>query len=617
MRKNFIYFLLVPLLLFLLAGYLFLDKWIESEIEDAGETIFGARVEIDGLSLNFFPPGVEWTKIEVANPYNPWTNLFETGNVKFAMDFNQLLRKKYVIETVEVYGLEIGTKREASGELPENERKKSTLLTAEQTFRKSAENFINQIKETTPIFDIAELKGNFNPDSLIRILDIQTVAKLDSIRKQTLKVSGHWQGTLSEFEEGKNKISEIEQKIKSIDPAQLNNVQNITNAILIADNSIKSISDLKNTFEKRYQSINGDISMLVTSVDSVDDYVKRDYQNLKNMARLPNINTPSIAQLLVGNEMYKRVQSYLGYADVARLSIKKYQPEPEFQKTPRFEGQNIKFPSPDSYPDFWIKQIIVKGGKKGSGLFSGSGTVKNISDNQQITGLPTTVNLEGFLTNHRSINITGRIDRRKEIPYDEYSATLNGVPTGQFSLGKSDFLPTNVKDALLDSKINISLPANSFDISAGFKLSRFTLQFDTEPKNIFESIVRQVLERVKDFNVNIRMWNTGKSVDAALATDLDDQIAKRLKEVVGEELIKLQNQLKARFDSFIAGKRGEFEKFYNAKISEVNEQIDLYRQIINSQMGIVEAKKKELSERLEKAKSGLIENKLKELLKKQ
>ncbi len=616
MRKNFIYFLLIPLLLILLAGYLFLDKWIESEIEDAGETIFGARVEIDGLSLNFFPPGVEWKKIEVANPYDPWTNLFETGNVKFQMDLNQLLRKKYIIETVEVYGLEIGTKRETSGELSESERNKSTLLTAEQTFRKSAENFINQVKETTPIFDIAELKGNFNPDSLIRILDIRTVAKLDSIRKQTLKVSGHWQETISEFEVGKKKISEIEEKIKSIDPAQLNNVQNITSALLIADNSIKTISELKNNFEKRYQSINGDISMLVTSVDSVDDYVKRDYQNLKNMARLPGINTPSIAQLLVGNEMYKRVKGYLGYADVARLSIKKYQPEPEFQKTKRFEGQNIKFPSADSYPDFWIKQIVVEGGKKGSGLFSGSGTVKNVSDNQQITGLPTTINLEGFLTNSRTIYITGLIDRRKESPVDEYSVTLNGVPTGQFSLGRSDFLPTNVKDALLNSKITLALPGNSFDISAGFKLSGFTLQFETEPKNVFESIIRQVLERVKDFNINVRMWNTGGSVDAALSTDLDDQIAKRLKEVVGEELIRLQNQLKARFDLFIAEKRGEFEKFYNAKISGINEQIDLYSQLINNQLGIVEEMKKELSGRLEKEKSGLIENKLKELLKK-
>ncbi|NMB82834.1 MAG: TIGR03545 family protein [Ignavibacteria bacterium] len=615
MRKHFIFYVLVPLFIISLLIYLFLDNWVEKQIEDTGETLFGAKVEIENLKVNFFPLGIEWSKLQVANPYNTWTNLFETGNVKFELDVNQLLRKKYIIETIEIYDLGIGTKRKTDGALPESKRKNSTLFTAERTFKKTADNFINQIKQTTPIFDLARLKGNFNPDSLIKILDITTVSKLDSIKQQVLRASQQWNASIKDFETSKSKILEIETKIKAIDPAQLNNVQNITNAILTVDNSIKTIGDIKTTFENRYKSINNDIGVIITSVDSVDDYVKRDFQHLKDMARLPSINTPSIAQLLIGNEMYKRVTGYLGYADIARQSIKKYQPEPEYEKPPRFQGQNIKFPSPKAYPKFWIKQIIIQGGKNDGDLFIGKGTVKNISDNQSLTGLPISINVEGALTNQRSVKISGLIDRRKDVPLDEYAATLQGVPTAEIKLGKSDFLPTTIKNALMNSSIKLALPGNSFDSNIDIKFENVAMEFETQPKNIFESIVRQVLERVNSFGVNLRMWNTKGYIDMALATDLDNQIARRLQEVVGEELVKLQNQLKYKFDSFISQKRGEFEKYYTAKITEVKDQINYYQTLINDQLGFVEAKKKELTERLEKEKSNLIENKLKDLLK--
>lgn len=615
MRKNFFWFILIPVAILFIVVYLFLDSWVESAIEESAESVTGAKVEIDNLSIKYFPLGVEWSKMQVANPFDPWTNLFETGNVKFEIDANQLLRKKYIIETVEVYGLHIASKRTTSGELPADKRNSSTLLTAQRSFKKSADDAFKQILETTPIFDLVKLKSGFNPDSLIKILDIKTVAYLDSTKQKVLKASGQWNNSINDFETSKSKILEIQNKVKEIDPSKLNNAQNILNAITVVDNSIKTINEIKSTFENRYNSITADINNLAVAVDSVDDFVKRDFQHLKDMARLPSINTPSIAQLLVGNEMYKRSTGYLGYADMMRQNVKKYQPEPEFEKTPRFEGQNISFPLEKSYPKFWIKKIIVQGGGKEGDLFIGKGEIKNISDNQNVTGLPITADLSGNLTNNRSIKVSGLIDRRSDSPLDKYSAELAGVPIAEFNLGKSDFLPSKIRNAIMASTISVSLPGSSFDANIDFKLSNISLNFEKETKNIFENIVRQVLERVNGFDVNLRMWNTKGKVDIALATDLDNQIAKRLQEVVGEELVKLQNQLRAKFDSFISQKRNEFENIYNTKINEAKSKLGDYQSLITNQLNFVEAKKKELADRLEKEKSGFLENKLKDFLK--
>ena len=100
MRKNAIYFMLIPLAVLFVVIYFFLDSWVESAIEESVESVTGAKVEIENFHIKYFPVGIEWLAIQVANPYDPWTNLFETGKVKCEINTTQLLRKKFIAETV-------------------------------------------------------------------------------------------------------------------------------------------------------------------------------------------------------------------------------------------------------------------------------------------------------------------------------------------------------------------------------------------------------------------------------------------------------------------------------------------------------------------------------------
>ena len=115
MRKNFVYFVLIPFILVSIVVYLFIDGWVESGLEAAGESIVGARVEIDNLKVTLSPIALQWGRMQVADPHDPWRNLFETRGVRFAMDAGQLLRGKFIIETMEVNELILGTKRTTDG----------------------------------------------------------------------------------------------------------------------------------------------------------------------------------------------------------------------------------------------------------------------------------------------------------------------------------------------------------------------------------------------------------------------------------------------------------------------------------------------------------------------
>ncbi len=619
MRKKFLWFALVPIVLAVLFVYLFLDKIVENSIEEAGEEIVGAKVDIGGLKVHFFPVGIEWNAMQVANPNATWENLFETKKVKFEMDANQLLRGKYIIETIEVHNLIVGTKRATDGALPEGKKKQSVFERAGNNFTAIAENTLKKTLSASPIFDASKLKKGFNPDSLIAALDIKTIKNIDTLKRKVDYAVTKWNGMKNDYEKTKTRLTELEANIKTINVNELNNPQNILQAISTVDNTLKTVNEVSGLVSRNTEVATGFINSTITSIDSIDNYIKTDYEHLKSAARLPSISMPGVAQLLVGSEMYERIKKYLYWVDVGRSSVKKYAPEPEVEKPVRFEGQDIKFPVDRGYPKLWIKNILLTygtGDKTVINTLEAKGQVNNITDNQNITGLPTTFQLEGTADNVRKLSITGLMDRRKDLPLDEYTVSLAGVPVGEFKIGNSGFLPSSIKNASLTSSFRIKVPGSNFDAEMKFDLSNVAVQFDAAPKNIAEQIVQEVLKGINSFNVGVRLWDTGGNLDIAISTDLDQKIAERLTSVIGAEFQKLQDQLKAKFYDYVQKERDKFEKQYASKIEDVKNQLAAYQGIINDKTAFIEGKKKELTDKLNKEKNNFIEDKLKDIFKK-
>jgi uncharacterized protein (TIGR03545 family) len=618
MRKKYLFYLLVPVVLALIFVFFFLDSFVESSIEEAGEEITGAKVEIDNLKVHFIPVGVEWDAMHVANPNATWENLFETKKVKFEMDANQLLRGKYIIETIEMHNLVIGTKRTTDGALSAGKRKQSVLSSAEKNFSRLAEDALKKTLGTNPVFDITKLKHGFNPDSLIAAFDLKSVKNIDTLKRKVDYAVTKWNGMKNDYERTKNKVTEIESQIKAINVNELNNAQNILSAVSTVDNAIKTVNDVTAVVNKNTAVVSNMVNTTISSIDSIDNFIKYDFERLKNAAHLPSISMPGVAQLLVGSEMYERIKKYLYWVDAARTNIAKYQGEPEIEKPARFKGQDIKFPVDRGYPKFWIKNILLTYGDDDKTIintFKAKGEAKNITDNQKITGMPMTINLEGYGNDNRKLTLKGLFDRRKAVPLDEYTAKLAGVPVGSFKLGKSDFLPSNISNSVMATTLSISIPGDSFDARIKFDLSNVMVNFQSAPKNIAESIVQGVLKGINSFNVEFRLWNTGGAFDAALATDLDEKIAKQLSTVIGAEFQKLQDDLKAKLYAYVDKEKVKFEKQYGAKINEVKNQLESYQSIINDKTGFIEGKKKELTDKLNQEKNNLIQDKIKGLFK--
>ncbi len=614
MRKKFVYFILIPVFVLCLVVYLFIDRWVESGLEAAGEGVVGAKVEIDNLTISLSPIAIQFSRLQVANLHDPWKNVFETGKVRFALNFGQLLRGKYIIETMEVNGLVLGTKRTTDGSLPKPPPKPS-----EPSLLSGAAASLTNDAQKAPVFDLSKIRKELKIDSFLNVQNLRSVQYIDTLKRRVQVAGQQWQATLNDIEKSKQRISEIQANITAINVNELKTVESVTAAIASANNAYKGLTDLNDTFKNRRTAVTDQINQLSASAAAIDELAKADYETVRRLARLPDLSTQGLAKLLLGREILQKVNTYVSYADFARANIPKYTSKPDYEKPARLKGQNIQFPIGQAYPKWWIKKIAISGGEdknQNPEYFYAKGEVKNVSANQRVTGLPFTIALAASKAGGSRFTLDASFDRRPDVPIDNYRVSASDLQGGDIAFGQTDFVPSRITKAMINISADASVPGNQFDANLKMAFRNLSIVFDRPPQNDVERITREVLASMTGFNVGLRMWNTAGPLNVALSTDLDDQLAARTKKVIGDELAKLQNDIRAKVNQVIADKKAEFEKIFNQKKEEALSQLRSYESLVNQNLSLLDAKKKDLDARIQQAKKKGLEDALKGLFKK-
>ena len=617
MRKKFIYFILIPVLIFSIIVYLFIDSWITSGLEYAGEKVVGAKVEIDRLHVTINPIGIELSRLQVTNPDSGWKNLFETGKVKFALNFDQLLRGKYIIETMEVNNLIIGTKRTSDGSIPKPKEDKPISrqlavdstgkpVFASQSLTEQAKNALDpQDAKTFASFDIDKIKRELKIDSLLNPNNLAMYRRVDTLKKQINDANVQWQTTLDEIEKSKSSLADIESKTKLINLGNIKDIQSANDALNNAKSILNNANGIKTSFNNRKAVLTDGMDKFSGSIKDLDNLAAQDFRTLVTMARLPDVSMKGIAEMVLGKDLLRKAYTYLGYVEMARTKIQNSTDKPPLETPKRLKGQNIHFPVERAYPKFWIKNILISGGTDQANdpqYFYVQGQVLNISSDQRVTGMPLTVDLMATKGGTTTLSLGASFDRRKELAVDNYKAKLTGLTIGELSLGRSDFMPSKATNAVADASISVVVPGNHFDSNTDIVFKNLSLSFDRDPNSLVERIVHDVLASIKGFHVNLRMWRNEDKFDVAFTTDLDDQLASRTKQVIGDEVAKIQNDLRNKLNAIIAEKRLEVEKLFTEKKETVTKRLKDYENQMNDKLAMVEAKKKEIENRIDQEK---------------
>ena len=607
MRWKGIIFLVILVVVFFIATLIFTDKWLEKSIENTLSPMVGAKVEIDNLDLSLTDLHIKWDRIQVTNPRNTMTNLFETGTTEFDMEFIPLLSGKYIIENIRITDIRTNTPRETDGRLERTEDTKPGFI------GQTMINLKEQVERNVGT-EFLKAKQKVNVDSILKLLDIQSIGQIQTLYTE---LEGKYTGYQKILTEQKilEDAKKVEAQIKSLDLNKMKTVADYQRGLTTLNGVYTTIDSLENFVGKTAKEITTDAKSITSNVGQVDDWIKADYERAMAKAKLPQLNAENMGRLLFGVMLINRFNQYLGYVATARAYSDKFSGgTPEKESPPRLKGQDIRFSSIQDRPKFWIKQVEISGQTEdGIGL---GGNVKDIVSNQKVIGKPTLFDIHGGKTEKINVALEGRLDYLTEIPAESFQLNYAGFSMANTLLSNSRLLPNTIKTGSGGILTKVSIGGENIDGSIKFSAKNLIFAQDpgNESRTKIEQIIQSIISGISMVEVTASIQGRPDKLAIKIQSNIDRIFAERLQEVVGQEIQAAKARIKSEIDKRIDEQRNRLNTLVAEKEAYIQQQIQKYDQALKDVNGLADAKKEEIEKAIAKQTGGL-EKKVKDIIK--
>jgi uncharacterized protein (TIGR03545 family) len=523
------------------------------------------------------------------------------------MEFLPLLSDKVIIENFTISDLQTNTDRETDGKLSGKE--KSTLPDfIEKTTNKLQNNVTSAIGS-----QITSAQKKVNVDSIMKLLQIQSVTKMDTLKRTLENSYAEWEKKLSQVNLDDD-LKKIEMKIKSLDVNKIKTADQLQGALRDVNNIKSNIDTLTKFIKNTQHDLFQDLDQSKQSLNKIDDWISEDYSRARSLAKLPDINAQNIGELIFGQNLVERITSYLNYIGQARSYANKFKSDkPEKESPPRLKGQNIYFYNANARPDLWIKKIALSGDTENE--ISLTGEIKDIVSDQRLIGAATNIDISGKSNAGVVLAFNGILNYLEQVPSEKFKLSYNGFSLADTYLSKSKLLPNKVKRGLGSIESAMDISGESIQGKIKFDANNLTFHFDeVKPANKFEEIIQQIVHEISNVDVVTSIKGTGDDLKFSVNSNLDDMLFEKTKAIASKEIEQAKQKIKNQIEKEVTRHRTSIENLVDEKENVLKSEMKRYEEMVNKHIKMADDKKKEIDQRIEKEKSKL-KDKVKDILK--
>ena len=605
MRWKGIIFLAVLTAIIVIIGILFSNIWLEKKIEESGSAINGARVDIDDLEFSLTELFIRWNRLQITDTRNTMKNKIETGKCEFDLEFLPLLSKKLSIESFTITDIRTNTDRAEDGAIDADEKFRVPSFIQETT------DYLEKEVSSVVSPQLSSLKKKANVDSIIKILDLQSITKITNLKNDIETKYTSWEKTISELDV-ENDLKKVESQIKSIDVNNIKTADQYYAAVKKVDNiyqTIKSTSDSLTGIEKNLRT---DLTDIKNRTLQVDDWVKEDYTHALSLAKIPYINAENISKMIFGERIVNQISTYLDYIATARkYSSGSDSEKPEKESPPRLRGQDIYFYNKNARPDFWIHKLNLSGYTENN--IQLSGLINNIVSDQRQIGKATDIAIEGKNDQGVRLVLTGNLDYLSEESLETVNLQYSGFSLADYQISKSKLLPNKIENGTGIIESDFALKGNQIDGKISFignKL-KFNMAGTNSQLNEIEKIIQSVIKSISTVDVSAKVEGTSDNLHFSINSNLDNILMNKIGTIVNERFEKAKKDITQRVDKEIGKYRSELNNLITDKEKLLQTEMNKYEQMLEKEKSRADVKKKEIEDIYEKEKSK-IEDKVKD-----
>jgi len=557
--------------LFSLIWFVFAPVFVERMIEKYGTDMVGAKVELDDADLTLSPLGFVLKRLQITNPDEPMTNAVEIADIGFSLDGLNLLRRKVVIDEMNLDQAQINTPREKSGAI----RKKPRGISDDLKKRKGKTLSLPSLK----IPDVSEIleKENLVSLELIRTLD-------SDIKAEELK----WERILNEIPD-KEKLDEHKKRIEKIKSAKKEGVSGILGGVSEAAEIKKDIdSDLKQ-IQDAHREFGTSLASLKKRMGEAKKAPLEDIRRLKAKYSISPAGLGNLSRLILGPKIGEWTDSALFWYEKIKPALNRAEKDKktghETVKPVRGRGINIVYKEKSPLPDFLIRDINASVKLKAGDI---GGKIRNITTDQDILGIPLTFIFSGDnLKGVQSAEMKGSLDHIVPIKSkDTLNMRIKGYQLQEMTLSDQQELPLTLKEGLLNLAINSQLKGEAVKIKtvANFGSVKFATEGE-RADSLFAQTISSTLSDITGFSLMVDITGTLDNYETDISSDLDRIMKKAVGNLVKKESASLERKLRSAVYAKVNGPSDDLKLNFSHLASINNElvsRLDLGKNALDS-----------------------------------
>lgn len=576
----------------------YLDSFVKGKIESAGSSAVGAKVSLQGLTISFTNQSVLIEGLEVADPDDPWQNLFEIRSAYFDFSLPQLLMGNLIIEKMTADTPRWGTKRDSFGGIKKEPKAAKVEAPAPEKGAPSAsapakKGFDIDWQKYLPKID---LQKEFSVESVVNPEKMGSLKKLDEAIKYAEGRDEQW----------KKRIETIKKEYESANKSR----------------DIKKIAAFLKTVDAARKELSADIKRVDDMAKLVKKLRDEDLKNLGDLIGIGGSGRGGLSQEIFSAAFREKLLK--GYRLFTTYKDKLMGGEKE-EKKRRLKGTTVAFPVKEPRPRFHLVKAeleVAKGAREGNWL---AGTLTDVTSNPKMVGKPVDFKLAAGSRSFPGarFTVTGVADLTKAI--SRFKLKIN-----------ADKLSTKPVTSALGGDSPVSLTGGAMSVAADFAIegevikSVFAILLDGITMSVSEkalsgtdpsvkNILKGTLADVKKVSLTGNAKGKIGDLRVSIKSNIDDILKKALNRAVSRARKEMEKRIRTELDKELAKLVPELKGLLsddNKELTDMNSTLkSAQKRIEGEAKKRIDAERKKLEERLKKEQKKQ-ENKLKDELKK-
>jgi uncharacterized protein (TIGR03545 family) len=245
----------------------------------------------------------------------------------------------------------------------------------------------------------------------------------------------------------------------------------------------------------------------------------------------------------------------------------------EVVKPLRGKGLDVRFKEYAPLPDFLIRKTGVSL-QVDAGKFSG--TIQNITPDQEILGLPLTFTFSGSnLKDIQSIVVNGDLNHiNPSRPKDTINARIQKYRINEIKLSDNTQLPLTLAAGLVDSDIRASIEGNAISAGLAAQVKSVHLTSDAkEPRSPLAGAIVSALSSISHFNVQADIKGTLNDYSISLTSDVDRVLRDAAARLVQEQSARLEKMLTSAIEEKTQGPLKNLQEQFGS-LAGIGQELD-------------------------------------------